>query len=218
MSNDNILPSHIENIIFDFGGVLLELYSDKTYRALSDLLQIDFSFDNLPAEVVLFLYKFEKGEMRFETFLWNLQRLSAHKTPQPRPIIDAWNAMLGGWQPSKLELLKTLKPHFNLYLLSNTNETHLDWVYKDLRVNHNINNFESRFFTKAYYSHLIGMRKPDIEIYNFVINDSGVDPTKTLFIDDNLDNIKIARKAGLNVIHHKCNDSLDFLLSLVDNK
>lgn len=204
----------IKNIIFDFGGVLLDLYIDKTYIQLSDLLGRDMELNALPPDIINTLNAFEKGTMRFETFLWNLQRLSTRKTPQPRAVINAWNAMLGGWQTSKLDLLENLKDKYSLYLLSNTNETHLDWVYKDLKSNHQIEDFDTRFFKKTYYSHLVGMRKPDSDIFEFVVNDAKINPSDTLFIDDNEDNINTAKKLGINTICHDCNAPLDFLLDL----
>ena len=89
----------------------------------------------------------------------------------------------------------------------------MQWVHKDLKENHGIDDFDSAFFVKAYYSHLIKLRKPNVEAYKYVINDAGLDPSRTLFIDDNYNNILGAHEAGLLVHHHITNESLDFLLS-----
>lgn len=192
----------IENIIFDFGGVLLNLDYSKTYQALSKVLEVEIEdTTSLGAAMEDVFNDFERGNISEETFLWNLQRLN-NKTPNPRALIDAWNAMLLGWNPARFEMLKRLNKKYKVYLLSNTNSLHIDWVHKDLKNNHNTISFEVEYFDKAYYSHLIHMRKPDHEIYRYVIDDAAINPQKTIFIDDNLSNIQAANECDLIGIHH----------------
>jgi putative hydrolase of the HAD superfamily len=117
-------------------------------------------------------------------------------------LVDSWNAMLLGTPLKRLEMLEQLKKRYKVYLFSNTNATHIEWVYKDLLLTHGIANFNSQFFHKAYYSHLIGLRKPHAAAFEYVIHDSSMNPAETLFIDDNIDNIAGAESVGLNVHHH----------------
>ena len=104
--------------------------------------------------------------------------------------------------PHRFEMLKTLKAKgYRLFVLSNTNVTHLEWVFNYCLVAHQVDDFDA-FFEKAYYSHLVGMRKPDAEIYEFVLSDANLKAAETLFIDDNGDNIASAKALGIQVIHH----------------
>ena len=87
----------IKNIIFDFGGVLLDLDYELTYKALAEVTGIEMDAQSIPAQVFKVMLGYEKGEINTETFLWNLQKESTKLTPQPDKLIKAWNAMLLGW-------------------------------------------------------------------------------------------------------------------------
>lgn len=202
----------IENIIFDFGGVLLNLDYRKSYDALSAVMELPLDMENLPQDVEKCLLDFEKGNINEETFLWKIQNYSKG-TPQPRAIIDAWNAMLLGWNPDRFDMLLRLKESYNTYILSNTNSMHIQWVHSDLKRTHDIVDFEDRFFKKVYYSHEIRMRKPDLEIYDYVLNDAQLDPAKTLFIDDNKDNVEAAKSIGIQAVLH---DPTEEIISSID--
>jgi glucose-1-phosphatase len=199
---------NIENIIFDFGGVLLDIDYQRTYDALTNLLQIDVNIEKLPSETKKVFNDFETGKINVETFIWNLQRLATKDVPIAQDIIKAWNAMLIGWNPAKFDFLLSLRDRYKIYLLSNTNELHLEWVRKDLKYNHGIIHFDNDFFDKTYYSHLIQLKKPDKEIYEFVTYDLSLDPGKTLFIDDILPNIEGAASIGWKTYHHNPKEDL----------
>ncbi|HMT53651.1 MAG TPA: HAD family phosphatase [Saprospiraceae bacterium] len=195
-------------IVFDFGGVLLDLDYTKTYDALSKLLGFEFDPTTLTPETTKFLNDYEIGKINTETFIWNLQRLSKNEVPIGQDIIKAWNAMLLGWQPAKFDFLLSLRKKYNIYLLSNTNELHLTWVLNDLKKYHNIVDFDTTYFEKTYYSHLIGMRKPDSEFFEYVTQDAGLDPAETLFIDDLEVNTLAAKDSGWKVYQHDPKDDL----------
>jgi glucose-1-phosphatase len=196
----------IKNIIFDFGGVLIDLDTSRTAVALEAMTKIPAA-EIYPRHKELF-DNYEKGETITENFMWNIQNL-CDKVPQGFEIIQAWNAMIVGWNPAKLVFLEEVKKKYNTYLLSNTNELHIDYVRRDLVRNYKIDDFEERFFNKAYYSYEIKMRKPDLEIYSYVIQDAKINPSESLFIDDNLDNVLAAREVGLFSYHHPANDMID---------
>ncbi len=192
----------IKNIIFDFGGVLLDLDYSRTADALSRVLDIQMTWESIPKRINRHLIDYEKGQISTEGFIWNLQRLAHGKTPHPNAIIKAWNAMLLGWNPVRFSFLEQLKKKYRVMLLSNTNALHLDWVRRDLKNNHGIENFDDRFFAQTFYSHELGMRKPDMEIYDTVTKKAGVLPSETLFVDDNSQNVSQAQKAGWHAICH----------------
>jgi putative hydrolase of the HAD superfamily len=204
-------PKNFEAIIFDFGGVLIDLDIEKTYEELSRLVGFDpFDTEVLVNKLYESFEEFEVGSISSETFIWRIQNLT-DKNIDPIKILQGWNAMLLGWNPAKLDFLRRIKEKYPIYLLSNTNEIHLNWVYKNLEEQHGIKDFDTRFFIKTYYSHKIGYRKPDEAAFLYVINDAGLDPSKTLFVDDNFTNILGGSQAGLQVIHHPINDSLEYL-------
>ena len=127
-----------------------------------------------------------------------------------RHLKEAWNAMLLQIPPQRFEMLSRLKEKYHVYLLSNTNKTHVDWVdgYLKTVYGFSIQDFDKRFFHKSYYSHLIHLRKPNDNIYEFVLQDAGIKAENTLFIDDNAHNIEGAKRLGLQTILHPIGDEI----------
>jgi len=144
---------------------------------------------------------YEIGAFSEGSFLHRLQRLSSDVISE-RQLIDAWNAMLGPIAKIRFDMLARLKEQYTLYLLSNTNHTHLQFFYGYLQRSHGIENIEGMYFAKAYYSHLVRMSKPDRRIYEHVIEDVQINPAESIFIDDNLANVESAREVGLHAVHH----------------
>lgn len=200
----------IKNIIFDFGGVLLDLDFDRTYQEMSKLLGIPFYPDSFSESTQSFLHDFEKGNISKETFIWHIQQLSHQSLPVPqgKEIIDAWNAMLLGWKSDKLDYLQYLRRRYKIFLLSNTNIIHIEWVHQDLKKHHNIYYFEKVFFDKVYYSHEVNMRKPDAEIFHFLTNDAKIRPEESLYIDDLNENVLSAIQTGFQSYWHEPSDDL----------
>jgi putative hydrolase of the HAD superfamily len=111
-------------------------------------------------------------------------------------LLFAWNAMLLDFPKHRLQLLEKLKPNYRLFLLSNTNETHITEFENTLFKQHGYKNLES-FFEIVYYSCRIGKRKPDEAIFDFVLKLHNLDPQETLFIDDSPQHIEGALKTGI---------------------
>lgn len=204
----------IETILFDFGGVLLDLDSDRTYTSLSELLGIDFYRIKDSKAQYKFLLDYEQGKISREVFIWNIQRLAKGKTPQPLNIIKAWNAMLLGWDEHKFEVLRQLKNRYRIMILSNTNELHIDWVNRDLKKRNRYDDFQDLFEGNLYYSFQMGLIKPSIEIFKELISQSGIEPSKTLFIEDTEQNLIPAQSLGMQGMLHTRNDAIDYLLEI----
>jgi len=192
----------VKNIVFDFGGVLLNLNPELTYKKLTEVMGVDITSDQIPAHIYKVMLGYEKGEINTETFLWNLQKESTKLTPQPDKLINAWNAMLLGWNEDRFQFLEKLRKDYKVFLLSNTNDLHIEWVIRDLKKNHKIKDFGKRFFDGVYYSHQMRRRKPELAIYNTVIEESELIPEECLFIDDNIENVEGAIAAGWNAVLH----------------
>lgn len=198
----------IKNIIFDIGGVLLDIDYNLTYTKLSEVMGIDIERKNIPSHIFKLMLGYEKGEINTETFLWNLQKESSKLTPHADKLIKAWNAMLIGWNPKRLVFLEELSAKYSLFVLSNTNDLHMEWFRRDLKKNHKITNFDTKYFDKTFYSHLMRMRKPENKIYKRVLKEAEIKAEETLFIDDNMENVKKARKVGLQAVYHNPKDEI----------
>jgi FMN phosphatase YigB (HAD superfamily) len=202
----------IKNIIFDFGNVLLNINESASYKALETLLD--------PAKCAdineMVFFPFEKGEISEEAFFNRLQRRST-KVYQAEVYHQAWNAMFLDFPTIREKMLLNLKNKYRIFLLSNTNITHIRFVRKLLERENNIFDFEHTFFEKAYYSFEMGMRKPDLEIFELVLKDSGLIASKSLFIDDKIENVEAAKALGLKTFHHNpIQDISEIIYDLLD--
>lgn len=186
----------IKNILFDFGGVLFNIDYNKTITEFKNLgfTQFEEMFTQFKADA--FFQNFETGKISTEDFYKSLIQAA----PQPvtaAQIKNAWNAMLLDFRKESLAFLEHLKDKYRLFLLSNTNQVHYDAFVQMLREQTSYENMES-FFTKAYYSHIIHLRKPDVEAFTFVLNDAGIIAEETLFVDDTAPNLTNAQILGMH--------------------
>jgi len=188
----------VTNIIFDLGGVLLNLDVPKTSQAFKalGLTQIDELFRI--GFATSFFRDYEMGVISDEEFVEKALELTAPGTTKAE-VITAWNDMLLDFPAERVALLKQLQSKYRIYLFSNTNQLHLLHFHQAYRAVYG--NDMDDLFIKAYYSHLIKMRKPDVAAFEYVIKDSGVKAAETLFIDDALVNVEGANKAGLQGLH-----------------
>lgn len=203
---------HLKAIIFDFGGVLLDLDISKTEEAMSKLLKTEIvaPYRDDYKKITLAL---EKGQMVPESFIHAIQSM-CDPIPQGKEVVDAWNAMLCGWQDDKFSLLDALKKKYKIYLLSNTNQIHLDFVMHELKYVYNIDDFENRFFNHCFYSHQMNAWKPEENIYQQVVEYIGLDYEEFVFIDDNLNNITAAKDLGWHAYLHPTNTDLKKTLQI----
>lgn len=184
----------IKNLIIDLGGVLIDLDRQRCIENFRKL--------GLPdVEVVLDIYhqqdffqKYEKGLITSAEFR-DVLREKIGKPVTDAQIDDAWNSFLVGIPAAKLDLLLNLRKDYVVYLLSNTNEIHWQWScrnafpYKTFRV--------EDYFEHIYLSFEMNMAKPDAEIFQKVLDDTGIIPAETLFIDDSVANCRAAEALGI---------------------
>ena len=187
--------SEIKNIIFDLGGVIINLDTAKTISAFNKLSKLPFEaiYTQLQQSTVFDL--FDKGLITERDFFEELKKVT-QSTASENELKQAWNAMLLDFPLHRLELLKKLKPQYRLFLLSNTNETHVTEFEKTLFETQHYKNLEP-FFEKVYYSCRMQMRKPDIEIFDFVLAENGLNASETVFIDDTPQHVQGALKTGI---------------------
>jgi putative hydrolase of the HAD superfamily len=185
-------------LLFDLGGVILNLSFENTFNAFAKVSNKKFDQIEQDFSSITFFKEFEIGRISEAEFRMYINQLL--QTNLSDALIDsAWNAMLGTLPSSRLNVLDKLNESYTLILISNTNSIHLR-EFNHIVSKNNIRLFDS-YFDVAYYSHLIGMRKPDIETYQWICNQHNLQPDTVLFFDDNLANLQGAAKVGINTYH-----------------
>ena len=189
----------IKNLMFDLGGVLLDIDYNKTADAFKKLgvHQFDELYSQSGANHLF--EELETGKISDDDFYTAIQQYCYQSTTKEQ-LETAWNAILLNFRIKSLHHLSELKNKYNIYLLSNTNSIHLKAFNKifEEEIGHAC---LDDYFIKAYYSHKIQLRKPYPSTYQFVLDDAGIKAEQTLFIDDSIVNIEGAKEAGLEVHH-----------------
>lgn len=180
----------MKNIIFDFGGVFINLDVNASKKEMFKL-----GMNSISPEMMSINKKFQKGLISSLEFLNFYQDLFPDFSSND--LIKSWNSTILDFPLYRLEFLESLKGNHQLYLISNINDLHLEYIKQKLG-----ESFYNRFvscFEKVYYSHEIHMAKPDKEVYQFVLQDSKIEPSETIFVDDMKENTDSAKTLGLNI-------------------
>jgi glucose-1-phosphatase len=184
----------IKNIVFDLGGVLIDIDYHKTINAFKNLGVIDFENMYSQTTADTLFEDLETGKIN-EIEFYNSIRKEAKLPLDDMQIKTAWNTILLNFRPSSIAYLQQLAQTHQTYLLSNTNSIHqaafLQTYTSIFKADLNNN------FTKAYYSHEIHLRKPHKNIYEFVLADANIKAEETLFIDDSIINMPMANELGI---------------------
>lgn len=189
---------HINAIIFDLGGVILNIDYNKTSQAFKNagVTMIDEMYSQRAAD--LLFQNLEIGKISEEEFFNSIRNVSGTSLSNDQ-VVAAWDAMLLDFRTGTLNHIKTLRPKYKVYLLSNTNSIHLRQFYKIYEQQNPGGQFED-LFDAVYYSHKIGCRKPDVAAYQYVIEANDLKAEECLFIDDSIQNINGAKLAGLQTL------------------
>ena len=190
--------SPVKNIIFDLGGVVLDIDYNRTRDAFIKLGFKDFETVYKQAKQELIFDLFETGNITAADFR-DVIRNYAERSFEDREIDAAWNAMIIKMPEERVAFLKELKKHQRLFLLSNTNEIHEKEFIRNITSAFG-KNILPELFEKVYYSHQTGMRKPDAEIFKLILKENKLAARETLFIDDSPQHVEGALKAGLQAI------------------
>ena len=186
----------VKNIIFDLGGVILDIDYNRPIEAFKKLGAGDFRTLYSQQSQASFFNKFEKGEITPAQFRKKMREHLPEKVTDEE-IDAAWCSMLGELPSPRIVLLKMLaKMNYRLFLLSNTNSIHIRAFTKYLDDTYDKNLFK-KLFEKVYYSSQIGMRKPTKKIFEHVLKENDLKASQTLFIDDSTQHIEGAKKLGI---------------------
>ena len=179
----------IEAIIFDLGDVFLNLNHQASVDAFKKLGLNDWN-EELKTKSILF----ETGKIDEYEFMLAIQKYIPNENLED--IREAWNAIIVDFPLERLEFLEKLQNKYKLFLLSNTNQTHID------KFEHRVGlTFAREFyahFNKIYFSFETKVRKPDEAVFNLILKQNNLKPNKTLFVDDTLEHIEVAKGLGIN--------------------
>jgi glucose-1-phosphatase len=191
----SLIMQKIKNIIFDLGGVIMNIDNQLTEDAFVKMGATDFRNYFRHGFAVSFFMDYESGKISDHQFINDLRKmiLVSHTDDA---IIAAWNSLLLDFPSERIELLKALKKQYRLFLLSNTNALHMA-SFQKIFADHFGGGKLDDHFERTYYSHLIGYRKPDRESYQLVIDENQLTPEESLFVDDAKINVEGAIAVGL---------------------
>ena len=186
---------NITTLIFDFGGVIVNLDKERCIRNFTALgIENTEKFLGNFGQQGVFL-QYEKGQITDDEFRAELRELTT-KSLTNKEIDDAWCSFLTGIPTEKLDLLIELKKKYRVLMLSNTNNIHIQYCKEHYfsRNGHSIDDY----FHKCYLSYEMQMAKPDAEIFEALLHDSGLKAEECLFLDDSKLNIETANQLGIN--------------------
>ncbi len=186
----------IKNIIFDLGGVILNLDNQRTEDAFTSLGVKDIRNYFGHGHASSFFKEYEVGRISDQQFVDSIRQLTGLSSVSDKAIIDSWNALLLDFPPERIQLLKELRKSYRLFLFSNTNALHLAALQQTYINTFGGGSLEDHF-EKTYYSHLLGMRKPDRESFEHILQENQLNAGETMFVDDAIVNVEGAEQAGL---------------------
>jgi epoxide hydrolase-like predicted phosphatase len=201
-------PIKTTTLIFDFGGVLINLDIDaciNRFKAIG-VENVESYLSNYGQSG--FFLEWERGGINLEEFHENVRAISS-KNPTDQEIDEAWMAFLLDIPKEKTELLKQLRTRYRILMLSNTNPLHIDRNAKQAFAEHGTT--QEELFDKCYLSYKIGLTKPSKEIFEYLLEKENLTPEECLFLDDGLKNIETARNMGFQTYLVQPKESLNFL-------
>lgn len=193
--------SEIENIIFDLGGVIINLDIDQTFRKFSKIFGKEITAEVFAAdhEQHAFFRHYEVGKIDDDEFRANIRSLADNHIDD-QAIDEAWLAMLLDIPADRAKWIKEATENYNCVVLSNTNHIHVKY-FEEFFNKETPFGYPADVFQKLYYSFEIGERKPDAASFEHVLNDTGFDPSKTVLFDDLKENLETAKKLGIQTVY-----------------
>ncbi|MFT5820493.1 MAG: FMN phosphatase YigB (HAD superfamily) [Crocinitomix sp.] len=204
----------VSAILFDLGGVILNLDYNKTIDAFKKMGEERFDELYSQAEQNDIFDRFETGEISEDYFRdYLISFLGNHINPAM--VDQAWNAMLLDLPEERIEFLMELKQDYKIYLFSNTNAIHLEAFKTIIKNQYGDANLLEKVFHKTYYSHLIQKRKPNPSAFKFILDDLDLRPEEVIFIDDSIQHVEGAKSIGIDAYHLVDTDVLNLLKGIL---
>ena len=193
------MSAKIKNIIFDLGGVILDIDENIVYKEL-EKMGINVSELSHSKEFMDIFSKFDIGVYTAPTFRKKIKALLGQEKMTDQKFDAIWNAMLLDIPRERIEAIEKVKKHYKIFLMSNSNVIHYDLYVRDLQLRFGYNEFDE-LFNKSYFSFAEHLEKPDPRFFELILDHEGLIPEETLFIDDTAENIKVAKSLGIHTYH-----------------
>ena len=193
------MNAKIKNIIFDLGGVILDIDENVVYKEL-EKMGIEISELAHSKEFVEILSKFDTGIYTAATFRKKTKQFIGQEKMTDEKFDSICNAMLLDIPRERIEAIEKVKKHYKIFLMSNTNVIHYDLYVRDLQLRFGYNEFDE-LFNKSYFSFAEHLEKPDPRFFELILDHEGLLPEETLFIDDTAENIETAKSLGIKTYH-----------------
>ncbi len=207
LKEHNLMNKPIRNLVFDLGNVIINIDPDLTLRKFKEVGVTNFDEMYTILRQTDIFDRLDTGKITLPEFRQAIRDFTQMELTDVQ-IDDAWCAMLLDFPKENVGLLQKLRAEgYKLYLLSNTNEMHIDYYTKYLEQKFG-RNLLAELFDHTFYSHEIGYRKPNREAFEYVLKAEGLKPVETLFIDDLENNVIGARQTGMQAYHHPKGDRL----------
>ena len=193
------MSSKIKNIIFDLGGVILDIDETIVYKEL-EKMGISTSELAQSKEFIDIMSKFDTGIYTAPTFRKKTKALLGLEKMTDQRFDAIWNAMLLDIPRERIEAIEKVKKHYKIFLMSNSNVIHYDLYVRDLQLRFGYHEFDE-LFNKSYFSFAEHLEKPDPRFFELILDHEGLSPEETLFIDDTAANIEVAKSLGIKTYH-----------------
>lgn len=193
---------HIKNIIFDFGNVLFDLNLPNIEKGMSDLFGEHYEMAGQVLRKNNIFQLYETGGISTTEFV-DAIHFAAPPHPAREAITEVWNSIFIAMPAERFEMLTQLRRRYKVFMLSNINDLHANWIDAYMSREHGIDHFQHQYFDGVYYSHLIRLRKPDLTAYEYVLSDAEITPETSVFVDDLPENIAAAEKVGIRGLWHE---------------
>ena len=193
------MSTKIKNIIFDLGGVVLDIDESIVYKELE---KMGISTTELAhsKEFIDLMSKFDTGIYTAPTFRKKTKALLGQEKMTDQKFDSLWNAMLLDIPRERIAALEQIRKHYKIFLMSNSNEIHYDLYVRDLQLRFGYHEFDE-LFNKSYFSFAEHLEKPDPRFFELILDHEHLLPEETLFIDDTAVNIKVAQSLGIRTYH-----------------
>ena len=185
----------IRAFLFDIGNVLLKFDFSVAMRKTLALSEVHDPIE-ATAQIDRIKLGYEDGQIDRAAFLRGVFDVLRYRGTEAE-FVAAWEDIFTP-NEAMVALVERLHGKFPLYLLSNTNDIHVDYIFRRYE-------FFGRF-TAGTYSYEAKASKPGKEIYEIALRQHGIEPETTFFIDDLLPNIETARGLGFNAHHYHYDD------------
>ena len=193
------MSAKIKNIIFDLGGVVLDIDESIVYKEL-EKMGISTSELAQSKEFIDIMSKFDTGIYTAPTFRKKTKALLGQEKMTDQRFDAIWNAMLLDIPRERIEAIEKVKKHYKIFLMSNSNVIHYDLYVRDLQLRFGYHEFDE-LFNKSYFSFAEHLEKPDPRFFELILDHEGLSPEETLFIDDTAANIEVAKSLGIKTYH-----------------